>query len=272
MPPHRFLCSPLGYRPTHSFAGGLSLGTAVAISGAAVSPINLGVTQPSRGASLLLSLLTLRLGLWVGNPKDPRRWILPSPRWALAPLTREAFGLTDAENPYVYLSDGGHFDNLGLYEMLLRRCRYIVVSDAGQDQTASFNDLKAVIDRAHKDLGISIQFQATTVVSPLVKNVAVGRIAYSSVDWPGQSDGILVYIKPIVPNDVIDGVNAVAMEEPLFPHTSTFNQNYTERRFNAYRALGAYVVRTITQDLLGEPRPLSEWAELLLRRVTSEEC
>ena len=89
----------LGYRPTNAFAGGLSLGTSMAISGAAVSPINAGELRVSRAVSLLLWLLMVQLGQWVGNPRDARRWQAPAPRWAFAALTHEAFGLMDARNP-----------------------------------------------------------------------------------------------------------------------------------------------------------------------------
>ena len=69
----------------------------------------------------------------------------------------ETFGLTNDENPYVYLSDGGHFENLGLYEMAMRRCRLIVVSDAGSDPAYAFQDLGNAIRKARIDLGISIE-------------------------------------------------------------------------------------------------------------------
>ena len=42
---------------------------------------------------------------------------------------------------YVHLSDGGHFENLALYELIRRHCRYIIVSDAGEDQELAFTDL-----------------------------------------------------------------------------------------------------------------------------------
>jgi hypothetical protein len=51
------------------------------------------------------------------------------PNFSVGPIIAEAFGLTNNTSPYVYLSDGGHFENLGLYEMVLRRCHYVVVSD-----------------------------------------------------------------------------------------------------------------------------------------------
>ena len=77
---------------------------------------------------------------------------------SVRPIIAEAFGLTDDTNPYVYLSDGGHFENLGLYEMVLRRCHYIVVSDAGPGPDCSFADLGGAVRKIRIDLGISIDF------------------------------------------------------------------------------------------------------------------
>ena len=64
------------------------------------------------------------------------------------------FGLTTDDRPYVYLSDGGHFENLGLYEMVRRRCRFIVVSDAGCDPDFVFEDLGNAVRKIAIDLGI----------------------------------------------------------------------------------------------------------------------
>ena len=62
-------------------------------------------------------------------------------------------------NRYVYLSDGGHFENLGLYEMVRRRCRLIVVIDAGCDPDFAFEDLGNAVRKIYIDLGIRIQFE-----------------------------------------------------------------------------------------------------------------
>ena len=114
---------------------GPTLGTAMAISGAAVSP-NMGYNS-SPGVAFLMTLFNVRLGWWLPNPQDPSYW-QNSPRWALRPLFMEMFGLTSERERWIYLSDGGHFENLGLYEMVRRRCRVIVVIDGGQIQTMSF--------------------------------------------------------------------------------------------------------------------------------------
>lgn len=135
----------LGYRHTRDYGDptasgefrdgreikGITLGTAMAVSGAAASP-NMGYYS-SPGAAFLMTLFDVRLGWWLGNPSKAgeRTYQRAGPLFALKPILAELFGLTDDTSPYVYLSDGGHFENLGLYEMIRRRCKWIVVVDAG---------------------------------------------------------------------------------------------------------------------------------------------
>jgi hypothetical protein len=138
---------------------GLSLGTALAISGAAVSP-NMGY-HSSPSIALLLTLFNVRLGWWLGNPGKAGQdtYTAEGPKLAVEPLFAEAFGLTNDDSPYVYLSDGGHFENLGLYEMVRRRCRLIVVVDAGCDPDFAFEDLGNAVRKIYIDLGIRITFR-----------------------------------------------------------------------------------------------------------------
>ena len=156
----------LGFRESENYGGktkdknnsGLSLGTAMAISGAAVSP-NMGY-HSSPSIALLLTLFNVRLGWWLGNPGKAGKetYTAEGPKLAVEPLFAEAFGLTNDDSPYVYLSDGGHFENLGLYEMVRRRCRMIVVVDAGCDPDFAFEDLGNAVRKIYIDLGIRITF------------------------------------------------------------------------------------------------------------------
>ena len=125
---------------------GISLGTAMALSGAAISP-NMGYNS-SPFTAFLMTLFNVRLGAWLPNPgyHPPSCKLIgrpgpkfseiirrPSPKYAVPTLLRELTGQSDIKDEYVYLSDGGHFDNLGLYEMLRRRCRFIFAVDAGRE-------------------------------------------------------------------------------------------------------------------------------------------
>jgi hypothetical protein len=139
--------------------GGITLGTAMAISGAAVSP-NQGY-HSSPLVSILMMLANVRLGWWLGNPKDDRTAPREGPRFSFVPILNELFGVTTDQGRYVYLSDGGHFENLGMYEMVRRRCRYIVVSDAGCDPDFQLGDLgNAVLSRTGGQTGTAYLYQA----------------------------------------------------------------------------------------------------------------
>jgi hypothetical protein len=151
----------LGFRESEVYGGddGLSLGTAMAISGAAASP-NMGYNS-SPSIALLLTMFNVRLGWWLGNPgkEGEKTYDKEGPGFAARPLLSEAFGQTSDTSRYVYLSDGGHFENLGLYEMVRRRCRFIVVIDAGCDPDFAFDDLGNAVRKIYIDLGIRITFE-----------------------------------------------------------------------------------------------------------------
>ena len=150
-------CARTGYRPVAGYGGpdGITLGTALTISGAAVSP-NAG-QRSSPATTFLMTLFNARLGWWLGNPESAVASTETGPTQSLAPLGRELLGRTHSAGRWIYLSDGGHFENLALYEMVRRGCRYIVVSDASADPDRSFDDLGNAIRKIRIDLGIEIR-------------------------------------------------------------------------------------------------------------------
>lgn len=275
-----------GYRRTREYGsrqGGISLGTALTISGAAANP-NMGY-HSSPALTFLLTLLNGRLGAWLGNTNiHGEQWYQDTgPRSALRPLLSELLGLTDNTSHYVELSDGGHFDNLGLYEMVLRRCRLIVVSDAGRDPESSFEDLGNAIRKIRIDFGISVDFQTPIRILPRSEkdsglSCAKGSIRYSEVDGTDpEQDGVLVYVKPTLrgagptmPYDVFSYSRAAEK----FPHESTVDQWFDESQFESYRALGIHIIREITGGAGGAtPIGLTEFSkavgEYLLAHPTS---
>nr|MDP9121219.1 hypothetical protein [Acidobacteriota bacterium] len=243
----------LGYRPTAEYGGrkGLTLGTAVATSGAAANP-NMG-QHSSPAIGFIMAFFNVRLGIWLGNPKSRATYRKNGPRSAARVLVDEAFGLTDAEHPYVSLSDGGHFEDLGLYEMVRRRCRTIFVSDAGADPSYAFDDLGNAIRKIRIDFGIPIVFKERVLIVPRqasgkaeddARYCAIAEIQYGAVDQ-GTAPGTLIYIKPsIVPGAPFD-VQNYARENPLFPHQSTADQWFSESQFESYRALGENAVEVM---------------------------
>ena len=236
---------------------GISLGTAITISGAAASP-NMGY-HSSPLVTFLMTIFNARLGWWLGNPGAPgdNTFYLPSPRFTVRPVVAEAFGLTDRSSPYVYLSDGGHFDNLGLYEMVLRRCHFIVVSDASCDAACGFDDLGGAIRKIRADLGIPIDFPNNISIFPRSADQtsrasglywAVGHIRYSHVDPPPAGanatsrDGRILYLKPAFYGNEPPDIYQYATANQEFPHESTVDQFFSESQFESYRMLGVHAI------------------------------
>lgn len=250
----------LGYRPAAEYGSdgnglgtGLSLGMALAISGAAASSA-MGMYS-TKARAFLLTLANARLGLWFGNPQSATTWQRSEPPLGVEPLAREMLGLTTDHNPYVYLSDGGHYENLALWEMVARRCRFIVISDAGCDPQYAFGDLSNAVRRIRLDLGIPIVFDPLTQTRDgqgrTNRHAAIGRITYAAVDGPGAPDGTILYLKATLSGDETVDVRNFAHADPLFPHDSTANQFFDEARFESYRALGYHTVVSVAADLQG---------------------
>lgn len=258
-----FIFSPLfsgnrnvQYRRSETYSDGMRLGTAMAISGAAVSP-NAGYST-LKGVSFLLAMFNVRLGVWAANPSQDC-WRSKGPGWSIRPLLSEATSSTTDTAKFVYLTDGGHFDNLGVYEMLKRRCRYIVVSDASEDSNFTFEDLGITVRRANVDLGIQIDFGAEFDLEkrnpvPFSKPYcAVGSIYYPESNEDGEQHvGRLLYIKAgYHGKDEPMDVRAFAASNPNFPHDPTTNQFFDEKYFESYRALGLHIVESV----LAAPAP-----------------
>jgi hypothetical protein len=250
--------SSLGYRAARQYgsdggapATGLSLGMALAVSGAAASPA-LGMYS-SKARAFLLTLANARLGLWFGNPRDPVTWQRSDPALGIGPFVRELLGLETDTNPYVYLSDGGHFENLGLWSMVKRRCGVVIVSDAGCDPAYTFADLANAMRRIRIDLGIPIEFPSMDISwsGQGAGNVhaVLGTTRYSAVDGAGAPDGRLLYVKATLSGDESVDVLNFAATHPAFPHDSTGNQFFDEERFESYRALGYHSIMSVAGSL-----------------------
>ncbi len=268
-----------GYRASRFYGGlgGISLGTAVTISGAAANP-HMG-SSSSPALAFLMTLFNVRLGAWLGNTcgEGEKSFRRAGPSQALRPLLGELFGLSDRRPKYVNLSDGGHFDNLGVYEMILRRCRYIVVCDAGCDPKFNFSDLGNAIRKIRIDFGIPITFEKEIGIFPRSRSdrgvyCATARVHYEAVD-KGAEDGRLLYIKPTVrgegspiPYDVYSYTQLV----DAFPHESTVDQWFSESQFESYRALAEHSLKQVlstgsTCPVHGFPGQITSFAELFER-------
>lgn len=220
---------------TSRVADTLSLGSAMAISGAAVSP-NMGY-HSSPAVTFLLTLFDARLGWWLANPSDKSRPAADSTPFSLLRLIREMLGLTRDNDRYVYLSDGGHFENLGLYELVRRRCRFVLCVDAGADRARNFTDLGNAVQKCRVDFGVDIRIDLSAL-----RPGAYGRVArYCAVGdifYPDRSRGVLLYLKPGLTGAEPTDITNYASSHPGFPHESTADQYFDEKQFESYRRLG----------------------------------
>ncbi len=283
-----------GFRPTLSYVyptkrtdkpGGFYVGTAMATSGAAVSP-NMGY-HSSPALAFLLTLFNVRLGFWAGNPRNKATWQKPGPTKAgLWYLLAELLGFTDDTSAYVYLSDGDHFENLAIYELVKRRCRFIIACDAGADSDLKFGDLANAIRKCRTDIGVDIEIKTKPI--SLEKedkkeesfshwHCAVGKIRYDLLDSDPKAGisaepGILVYLKASLTGDESVDILNYKKAHDSFPHETTADQWFSESQFESYRTLGIHVIDTLVEPLLDKDKPLDPGIPLNRLFGRLEEC
>jgi hypothetical protein len=259
----------------------LNLGTAMAISGAAAAP-NAGVTTIGP-LVLLMALLNVRLGYWLPNPRfieeapsDARQswWtralakVRNWPNWILGSgpgpvyLVYEALKRNRAERALVNVSDGGHIENLGMYELLRRRCRFIIACDAEADAKVTFGALATLIRYARIDLGIEIDIDVTEIRRNQEglsrRHCALGRIYY-----PGGEIGQFLYIKSSVSGTESEVIREYRTRNASFPHETTADQFFDEAQFEAYRSLGQQCAQSLFEGAcamqLGDRMDIEQW-------------
>ena len=238
------------YAPTAEHAAArdsLTVGLAVATSGAAASP-NMGYhTSPT--LAFLMTVFNVRLGWWLRNPRWRAVWRDPRTGLSLRELLSELLGMTTDDRAWVYLSDGGHFENLGVYELVRRRCRFVIASDAGQDANVTFEDLGNLIEKCRADFGVDIDIDLDKIRrssgDPFGEwHCAIGTIHYERQD-PAEAPGTLLYLKSSLTGNEPADVLRYASLHPAFPHDSTADQFFDESQFESYRALGHHIACTV---------------------------
>jgi hypothetical protein len=226
----------------------VTLGQAISISGAAANP-NMGYnTSPI--VSFLLTMFNVRLGWWFRNPGQPDSFFK---FFNLNYLFLELFGLATEDRSWVNLSDGGHFENLGIYELIRRRAKVIIACDGECDPDLSFGSLGNLVRICQTDFGAQIDLDVASIrkneESSLSRaHCAVGRITYSN---GGQ--GYLIYLKSSMTGDEDIGIEQYRAGHDTFPHESTADQFFTEDQFEAYRRLGHHIASVTFRPVEGEP-------------------
>ena len=235
--------------------GPLTLASSVAASGAAATAsagyIGTGITMNPFVAAVM-SLLNIRLGLWVSNPA--RRWPFPFttvPTFLHPGLVSGVFSSRHSrKSRFIELTDGGHFENLGLYELVRRKLSIIVIVDGEADPEISLSSLVSATRRIEQDFEAVLSFDPTFGKGPerlmmyeqqgypaglkcAKSPFVVGRIEYKD-----KTVGTLIYIK----STLIEGMDFTTAgylaANPTFPHQSTVDQFFDQDQFDAYRYLG----------------------------------
>ena len=216
----------------------LSLPAAVAMSGAAISPSS--GKMGSRALTFLMTLANMRLGVWVPNPswvagssrRDRRRYGRPRPWYLLL----ELLGRNRLDARYLYVSDGGHYENLALVELLRRGCTRIYCFDASGG--ATFAALGDAVALARSELGVEIRIDPARLMAsgePLVAEDQAIRVEFR---YRSGEEGVLVYARNVVGPRAPWDVRAHQLADERFPNDSTMDQLYTDQKFESYRALG----------------------------------
>jgi hypothetical protein len=276
-----FLLSPLycgsdatGWIKIDQCMEALSIATAASVSGAALNahtgPHGVGGLR-NKAYAALLSFLGLNLGYWARNPKKFEfsnvKTDFRMPHLLRPGLANISGRNLDEIGNYVQLTDGGHFENLAIYELIRRKVRFLWVSDAGQDTKFSFEDLSNAIERVRVDFGVNIRFydddydlthllpKSADATKPASKNFAeeykLARRGYAigTIEYADKSEGLIVYIKSTLTRYLPGDIYGYKARNDDFPHQTTLDQFFDEEQFEAYRELGYRLSAQLFRDI-----------------------
>jgi hypothetical protein len=258
----------IGYARTPGWQAGrapIDLATAMAVSGAAASSyMGLGSIA---SLSALLTFLNVRLGYWILQPKKMRRFQFKTPGFSC--LLREMTGVGMSEKQaWLNLSDGGHIENMALYELLRRRCKFIISVDGEADPQSSFHGHLTLVRHVLIDFGIRIEPDLTDLRPGLTSKFSQAHSMMCRVHYPATADhpggqGIILYLKLSITGNELETIKRYRLVHPDFPHQTTLDQFFDEEQFEAYRQLGVHIaeglfVRALLHDR-DQPTTVKEW-------------
>jgi len=241
-----------GWQETDKFMDNrMTLPTAMAISGAAVNP-NTGVggdgMTRQRFLSMLMGFLNIRLGYWATNPNPKYRGSRKAIPNFFRPGIREIVSqkCLREDSKFVQLSDGGHFENLGIYELVRRKANIIIACDGAADPNYEFTDLSNALEKIRADFGVLINIPTNQLedMVPSKKRImdktecAKRGFIVADILYPDRESGIFVYIKSTYFPSLSADLYGYKQTHKEFPDEPTSDQFFDEKQFEAYRELG----------------------------------
>jgi hypothetical protein len=268
----------IGYAETSQWqvsGATIDLATATAVSGAAASP-HMGLDSIST-LSALLTFLNVRLGYWVLRPG--RKPLFETPGFSC--LIREMTGIAMSERQvWINLSDGGHIENMGIYELLRRRCKFIISIDGESDPQSTFQGHLTLVRHAQIDFGIRIEPNLTDLRPDLTSKFSQSHTMMCRVYYPAAGDqpagqGLILYMKLSVTGNELEMIKRYRTLHPDFPHQTTLDQFFDEDQFEAYRQLGVHVAEGLFSRALlcdrTHPATVAQWFGDLVRNLLDPE-
>lgn len=221
------------------------ISAAVTASGAAFNT-QMGAKSKLLGpaTSFVMSALGMRLGLWISAPRklDEKESVVRARRGLS--LLSELLGRSDSrKDDWVFLSDGGHFENTGMYELIKRHCRYIIVADCGEDGQRAFDDLGSAVRRVREDFGVDIKINLDAL-KPAANGISRQAMVAGDIHYPDGDTGTLLILKPSITGAEPPDILQYHARNANFPHQSTGDQFFDEAQWESYRRLGLHVART----------------------------
>ncbi len=218
-----------------------SFGDAMTISGAAASP-NMGY-HSSPALAFLMTIFNVRLGYWFTDPAaewtEKDGWRPQAPRWGVLCQLYDLFGVPSRSAGSIYLSDGGHFENLAVYELIARKRKLILCIDGEEDSGFRFEGLGGLVRKAQEDFGVCIDIDSGDMEQDPETGWSRSHGTVGRIWYPGDPVcGYLVYVKLSVTGDESQDVLTYRKANPLFPHQPTADQFFSESQFESYRKLG----------------------------------
>ena len=270
-----------------------TLGEWIAISGAAFTT-GLGY-RTSLGASFLLGLSNIRLGYWWdsrGQGAESRSLglsrLFPVQSYLMCELMARFYG---TRRRHWYLSDGGHFENTGCYELIRRRLPRIICCDCGADPDYQWQDLANLARKVRVDFNAEMSFIGPEDLGnsewvpkalqghvgptqhigkspePQAKGQAALRVHATLAhvyyrDDPEQEKAFyrqgqpfgttILFVKPSLNGDEPLDLQEYARSHPDFPQQSTLDQDFDEAQWESYRKLGEHVAGDLKYGLLDD--------------------